>query len=108
MTTSAAQPDDPSTEDEPLTGLERAFLRAMKAALLAEIYQEEAREVPTSPSETDSDAARRSDMFSPMVAIRSVSSPCTSRLLPGNGAAAILAISPALSSAIFVAALTNF
>ena len=43
--------------------------------------------------------ARRSDMFSPMVAIRCVSSPCTSRPVPGYGAAATLAMSPPVSSA---------
>src|SRR5918995_786738 len=60
------------------------------------------------PSETDSMPARRSDMFSPMVAIRCVSSPCTSRPVPGYGAAATLARSPPLSSAIFAASPTNF
>ena len=47
-------------------------------------------------------------MFSPMVAIRLVSSPCTSRPEPGNGVAAILAMSPAPSSAILVTVPTNF
>ena len=46
---------------------------------------------------TDSEAARRRLMFSPIVAIMLVSSPCTSRAEPGNGDAATLARSPPLS-----------
>lgn len=58
MTTSASQPDDPLTEDEPLTGLERAFLRAMKAALLAEIYEEEAAAAREAENERRSEPHR--------------------------------------------------
>ena len=56
---------------------------------------------------TDSVAARRSVMFSPIVAISCVSSPCTSRPVPGYGAAATLARSPPLSSASSATVATN-